>query len=108
MGFLTCPVRIEHTPHRGGNACANHTRRKFEANSQSCQITILNGLLPGQKSKPIVLSNANGQGLTMYHDITASESDSIETREDTALRFDMNELYKWLERPIMDDEDDIS
>jgi hypothetical protein len=44
----------------------------------------------------------------MYHDITASESDSIETREDTALRFDMNELYKWLERPIMDDEDDIS
>lgn len=42
----------------------------------------------------------------MYHEISALESGDLETDDDSAMRFDMTELYKWLERPLTDEEDD--
>lgn len=41
----------------------------------------------------------------MYHDVSALKPGGMDTEEE-AIRFDMNELYKWLERPLSEEEDD--
>jgi hypothetical protein len=60
--------------------------------------------LPEYTAKLIVEAISRLRKITMYHHIPVTEQNYADNREDTAEQFDMDELYKWLERPLSEDE----